>query len=170
MTINSTGELAGNGVSTAAPYAYRDSLTQLEMIGDLKESVSTWQSDIDTLQDSLSGQLSNTLDSVSESVASMSTYVDAMEERMTALIRRGAITGLYNDPTDRITDKPINIVLERIYMFNNVHALFAYQYGLELAPTASGWDERRDTCRDRDTGMTEYLNNNINQFPVLITH
>ena len=84
-----------------------------------------------------------------------------------ALIRRGVLTGLYNDPTDSPIDKPLNIVIERVYSFANTHALYAGQYSLPVSPTCGTLDSRQDSARTRDTGMTITINTDPSVFPAL---
>ena len=167
MTLNSSGERSNLGVSTAQPYTYRDSLTQLELIGEMRDTISTWQDDIDAVQSSTSADLAATIAQVNTYLANMTKYVDATESRLMALIRRGVLTGLYNDPTDSPIDKPLNIVMERIYMFSNTHALYAGQYDLPISPTCGVFDSRQDTARARDTGMTIMINVDPTTFPTL---
>ena len=167
MTLNSSGERSNLGVSTAQPYSYRDSLTQLELIGEMRETISTWQDDIDAVQSSTSADLAATIAQVNTYLANMTKYVDATESRLMALIRRGVLTGLYNDPTDSSIDKPLNIVIERVYSFANTHALYAGQYSLPVSPTCGTLDSRQDTARTRDTGMTITINTDPSVFPAL---
>ena len=167
MTLNSAGERSNMGVSTAQPYSYRDSLTQLELIGEMRETISTWQDDIDAVQSSTAADLAATIAQVNTYLANMTKYVEKTEARLVALIRRGVLTGLYNDPTDSPVDKPLNIVMERIYMFSNTHALYAGQYDLPISPSCGVLDGRQDTARTRDTGMTITINVDPYTFPAL---
>ena len=109
MTLNSSGERSNLGVSTAQPYSYRDSLTQLELIGEMREVISTWQDDIKFVQSSSSVYLAAIIVQVNTYLSNMTKYVDATEARIMALIRRGVLTGLYNDPTNPPIHKQLNI-------------------------------------------------------------
>lgn len=166
VTLNSGAERFSTGVSTAQPYSYRDSRTVLEIIKAIEESIIGWQDDIDKLRTDTAEDIETLKNYVNSQVATFNAKMEELRKELIKLIRQGGLTGLFYDPTDGARNKALNVVNERIYMFANVHGIFAQQYG---NITAGEWDGRGDTARQKDTHMTNDPNSLPEIAPILVT-
>ena len=139
-------------VPTSVPFTYRDGVTTLQLIEDIRCNLDGLQSDFNTLVEQVNQSITNNNATVQQIADNLVKQMAILREELIQLIKQSQSTGLSWSPAYGKQDA-LQTVLDGMYDNTRNHALFWADYdNMELE--ASIYDALSLTAREYDLRAT----------------
>lgn len=150
-------------VPTSVPFTYRDGVTTLQLIEDIRCNLDGLQSDFNTLVEQVNQSITNNNATVQQIADNLVKTMAVLREELVHLIKQSQSTGLSWSPAYGKQDA-LQTVLDGVYDNTRNHALFWADYdNMELE--ASIYDALGLTAREYDLRVTAVDNCVPGDFP-----
>lgn len=150
-------------IPTSVPFTYRDGVTTLQLIEDIRCNLDGLQSDFNTLVEQVNQSITNNNATVQQIADNLVKQMAVLREELIRLIEQSQSTGLSWSPAYGKQDA-LQTVLDGMYDNTRNHALFWADYdNMELE--ASIYDALGLTAREYDLRATAVDNCVPGDFP-----
>ena len=150
-------------IPTSVPFTYRDGVTTLQLIEDIRCNLDGLQSDFNTLVEQVNQSITNNNATVRQIADNLVKQMAILREELIQLIKQSQSTGLSWSPAYGKQDA-LQTVLDGMYDNTRNHALFWADYdNMELE--ASIYDALGLTAREYDLRATAVDNCVPGDFP-----
>lgn len=150
-------------IPTSVPFTYRDGVTTLQLIEDIRCNLDGLQSDFNTLVEQVNQSITNNNATVQQIADNLVKQMAILREELIQLIKQSQSTGLSWSPAYGKQDA-LQTVLDGMYDNTRNHALFWADYdNMELE--ASIYDALGLTAREYDIRATAVDNCVPGDFP-----
>lgn len=150
-------------IPTSVPFTYRDGVTTLQLIEDIRCNLDGLQSDFNTLVERVNQSITNNNATVQQIAENLVKQMAILREELIQLIKQSQSTGLVWSPAYGKQDA-LQTVLDGMYDNTRNHALFWSDYD-KMELEASIYDALGLTAREYDLRATAVDNCLPGDFP-----